>query len=240
MSQVVAIIPARGGSQRIPGKNIRTFNGLPMIAWSIRAALDSGVFDRVVVSTDSEEIALVAREFGAETPFVRPDELSDAHTGTGPVVNHAIRWLQNDGMSIKWVCCLYATAPFLQPEDLQSGLRVLKEAPDRYYAFSVTSFAFPIQRAIRRLPGGGAEPFFPEYIPCSSQDLEPAWHDAGQFYWGRAEAFLESVPLFSEHALALPLPRHRVLDIDTPEDWTHAELLHQVWRQQLKDALGAL
>ncbi|WP_097460549.1 pseudaminic acid cytidylyltransferase [Mangrovitalea sediminis] len=230
----VAIIPARGGSQRIPGKNIRAFNGLPMIAWSIRAALDSGCFDRVLVSTDSEEIAQVAREFGAETPFVRPVALSDAHTGTGSVMAHAVRWLQDAGISLQWVCCLYATAPFLQPEDLQAGLQALKEEPNRYYAFAVTSFAFPIQRALRRFPDGGTEPFFPEYVPCRSQDLEPAWHDAGQFYWARPEAYLESIPLFSEHAIALPLPRHRVLDIDTPEDWEHAELLHQAWRKSLQ------
>lgn len=232
--ETIAIIPARGGSQRIPGKNIRVFNGLPMIAWSIRAALDSGCFDRVLVSTDSAEIAQVAREFGAETPFVRPDALSDAHTGTGPVMSHAVRWLQDAGVSLQWVCCLYATAPFLQPEDLQAGLKALQASPERYYAFAVTSFAFPIQRALRRFPNGGTEPFFPEYVPCRSQDLEPAWHDAGQFYWARPEAYLESIPLFSEQAIALPLPRHRVLDIDTPEDWEHAELLHQAWRQRLQ------
>lgn len=234
MTETVAIIPARGGSQRIPGKNIRLFNGLPMMAWSIRAALESGCFDRVLVSTDSAEIAAVAREFGAETPFVRPPELSDAHTGTGPVVAHAVRWLQEQGVTFQWVCCVYATAPFLQPDDLQAGLRALQAAPERYYAFAVTSFAFPIQRALRRFSDGGTAPFFPEYVPSRSQDLEPAWHDAGQYYWARPEAYLESIPLFSEHSIAMPLPRHRVLDIDTPEDWEHAELLHRAWQQHLR------
>lgn len=238
MSQSVAIIPARGGSQRIPGKNIRPFNGLPMIAWSIRAARDSGCFDSIIVSTDSDDIARVAESYGAEVPFRRPAELSDAHTGTGPVVVHGIRWLLDQGQSPSWVCCIYATAPFLTGAELKIGLEALRGAPEKRFAFGVTSFAFPIQRAIRRLADGGVEPFYPEYIPCRSQDLEPAWHDAGQFSWGRPDAFLGGEALFAPHSIAIPLPRHQVLDIDTHEDWEHAELLHQVWLQRGQKVIG--
>lgn len=233
MNGAIAIIPARGGSQRIPKKNIRNFNGLPLVAWSIQAARESGCFDRIIVSTDCDDIASIAREYGAETPFRRPASLSDAHTGTGAVIDHAVNWLRENDAWPDWVCCIYATAPFLLGEDLKMGLGALTAAPDKKFSFAVASFPFPIQRAIRRLEDGGTEPFFPEYIPCRSQDLEPAWHDAGQFTWARPENFTQGLPLFAHHSIALPLPRYRVLDIDTPEDWDHAELLHKAWLEYL-------
>ncbi len=228
----LAVIPARGGSKRIPRKNIRPFAGQPMIAWSIRAALDSGCFDRVIVSTDDAEIADVARAHGAEVPFVRPPELSDDHTGTIPVIAHATRWQAEHGPAPALVCCLYATAPFVRPADLQAGLAALQAAPDAAYAFSVTSYAFPIQRAIRLTAAGRVDMFDPAQFGTRSQDLEEAFHDAGQFYWGRAEAWVEGRRIFAPHALPVLLPRHRVQDIDTPEDWERAEWLWRAMQAQ--------
>ncbi|WFF42657.1 pseudaminic acid cytidylyltransferase [Salinicola endophyticus] len=225
----LAVIPARGGSKRIPRKNIKAFCGKPMIAWSIQAALASRCFDRVIVSTDDDEIAAVAREWGAETPFTRPAALSDDHTGTLPVIAHAITEIQQAGVSLEAVCCLYATAPFVSADDLISGLDRL-EGEDVDYAFSVTSYAFPIQRALRMTPEGRVAMFEPERFNTRSQDLEEAWHDAGQFYWGRPEAWLAGRPLFSARAVPVKLPRHRVQDIDTPEDWQRAEWLFKAWK----------
>ncbi|MCL7931400.1 pseudaminic acid cytidylyltransferase [Halomonas llamarensis] len=220
----VAIIPARGGSKRIPRKNIKPFCGKPMIAWSIEAALASRCFDRVIVSTDDEEIAAVARKWGAETPFIRPVSLSDDHTGTIPVIAHSVQWLSDNGPAPETVCCVYATAPFVQLDDLQRGLQALRQS-GADYAFSVTSYAFPIQRALRLTQSGRVTMFQPENFTIRSQDLEDAWHDAGQFYWGCAGAWLTGQPLFSERAVPVILPRHRVQDIDTPEDWQRAEWL---------------
>jgi pseudaminic acid cytidylyltransferase len=224
----LAVIPARGGSKRIPRKNIRPFGGLPMIAWSIRAAAESGCFDRIVVSTDDAEIAEVARAHGAEVPFMRPPELSDDHTGTVPVIAHAVRWLQAQATPARHVCCIYATAPFLGPEDLRRGLQALDDS-GADFAFSVTRYAFPIQRAIRVAADQRVEMFHPEQFDARSQDLEEAWHDAGQFYWGRAAAWLAGKPLFSRDSTAVPLPRHRVQDIDTLEDWERAEWMRKAF-----------
>ena len=225
----LAVIPARGGSKRIPRKNIREFSGKPMIAWSIEAALQSHCFDRIIVSTDDEEIAEVAQAHGAEVPFMRPAELSDDYTGTTPVVAHAINWINQHGQAASEVCCIYATAPFIQASDLQRGLEVL-ETTGADFAFSVTSFAFPIQRAIRITSEQRVEMFQPEHFSTRSQDLEAAWHDAGQFYWGKAQAWLDNKPLFSGAAPVI-LPRHRVQDIDTPEDWLRAELMFSALNQ---------
>lgn len=223
----VAIIPARGGSKRIPRKNIREFCGQPMIAWSIEAAKASGCFDQVIVSTDDEKIASVARKWGADVPFMRPAELSDDFTGTLPVIHHAVEWMNQNVASVKYACCIYATAPFVSKEDLLQGLQLLKDTGSSY-AFSVTSYAFPIQRAIRITGNGRVAMFNPEHFQTRSQDLEEAWHDAGQFYWGTAEAWCEERPIFSEDSVPVPLPRHRVQDIDTPEDWKRAELMYRV------------
>ena len=226
----LAVIPARGGSKRIPRKNIKNFGGLPMIAWSIRAAIQSRCFDRIIVSTDDPQITQVAQAHGAEVPFVRPSELSDDHTGTTAVIAHAIGWQNAQGEKASQVCCIYATAPFVQASDLQRGLQVLdSSAAD--YAFSVTSYAFPIQRAIRITPGQRVQMFQPEHFNTRSQDLEEAWHDAGQFYWGKARAWLANKPMFSQDAAPVVLPRHRVQDIDTPEDWERAEWMFKALTQ---------
>ena len=220
----LAIIPARGGSKRIPRKNIRLFGGQPIISWSIAAARQSGCFDRIIVSTDDPEISEVAKAHGAEVPFVRPPELSDDHTGTIPVIAHAIAWQNANGEDVSEACCIYATAPFIRAEDLQRGWQAIQEC-DAKYAFSVTSYAFPIQRALRITPTKRVAMFQPEHFTTRSQDLEEAWHDAAQFYWGKAEAWLTELPLFSEAAKPIILPRHRVQDIDTPDDWARAEMM---------------
>jgi pseudaminic acid cytidylyltransferase len=220
----LAVIPARGGSKRIPRKNVKQFCGKPMLAWAVEAARESKCFDQIIVSTDDDEIANVARNSGAQVPFRRPPELSDDYTGTIPVVAHAIRTLQSQGVSPDLVCCIYATAPFLQSADLHQGLEELKRS-GADYALSVTRYEFPIQRSIRISSSGRVEMFYPEHFNTRSQDLEAAYHDAGQFYWGRTEAWLSGKIIFSPAATPVLLPHHRVQDIDTPEDWERAEWL---------------
>jgi len=220
----IAIIPARGGSKRIPRKNIKFFCGKPMLAWSIEAAKKAGVFDHIIVSTDDHEIAEVARNYGAEVPFLRPDHLSDDYTGTGAVVKHATTWVKQHLGQPDYICTLYATAPFVNAADLAKSLTFLQQS-DKQLIFSVTSFPFPIQRAIKLLADGSVAMFQPEYYMTRSQDLEPAFHDAGQFYWSTLDAVNQQTSAFSEAALAYQLPRHQVQDIDTLEDWERAEWL---------------
>lgn len=194
-----------------------------MIAWSIEAAKDSNLFDHVIVSTDSEEIADIAKAYGAEIPFLRPSELSDDLTVTRPVINHAINAVKELYGEPKYACCIYATAPFIKSKDLVTALNEMILA-NAQFAFSVTSYAYPIQRALRKHENGRIEMFESKYRLTRSQDLEPAYHDAGQFYWGNAKAFLDNLPTFSEHSLPIVLPRYRVQDIDDIEDWIQAEL----------------
>lgn len=220
----IAIIPARGGSKRIPGKNIKEFFGKPMIAWSIEAALESKCFDRVIVSTDDKEIAEIAKRYGAEVPFVRPANLSDDYMGTIPVIKHAVEWLNEYSQAPNLVCCIYATAPFISSSDIKSGLEKLQKT-DFDYAFSVTSYGFPIQRAIKINENENVEMFEPQYFNTRSQDLEEAYHDAGQFYWGQADAWLSEKVIFGSNSTPIILPRHRVQDIDTFDDWERAEWL---------------
>jgi len=222
----VAIIPARGGSKRIPRKNIKPFMGKPMIAWPIAAAQESGLFDSIIVSTDDEEIAEVARAAGAQVPFMRPADLANDHAGTGAVIIHALQWFTENGIPFDAACCIYATAPFLDPKRLVEGWEKLQQ-PGKRFAFSVTSYAFPIQRALRQTPDGSVDMFWPENLMKRSQDLEPAYHDAAQFYWGWSEAFLNGEVTFSPISAPVILPRTEVVDIDTPEDWEVAEL---TWR----------
>jgi N-acylneuraminate cytidylyltransferase len=218
----VAIIPARGGSKRIPRKNLKPFDGVPMIVRSIRTALDCGLFDQVVVSTDDQEIADVARAHGAQVPFVRPVELADDFTGTAAVIVHALSQLP----IFDYVCCIYATAPLLQAKYLRQGHELLVQHPDKSFAFSVTGFGFPVQRALTLNQQGALTSLYQEFRNTRSQDLPEAYQDAGQFYWGRTEAWLRGDVLFSPASLPVILPRHLVQDIDTLEDWKRAEYLY--------------
>ncbi len=223
----IAVIPARGGSKRIPRKNIKLFHGKPMIAYSIEAALKSGCFDKVIVSTDDHEIAEVAKRYGAEVPFMRPAGISDDYATTMDVMHHAVDWCENSDCSVDDVCCLYATAPFVTSEFLQLGLKKLNEEKCEF-VFSATTFPFPIQRAIKLSSDGNVSMFSPENEQVRSQDLEEAYHDAGQFYWGKKEAFLKCKAIFKPHSKVVLLPRNRVQDIDTQEDWDLAEALYLV------------
>ncbi|MCM2306532.1 MAG: pseudaminic acid cytidylyltransferase [Sulfuritalea sp.] len=227
----LAVIPARGGSKRIPRKNIKDFCGKPMIAYSIECAIGSGLFNEVVVSTDDEEIAAVARSCGARIPFMRPAELANDHAGTIPVIAHATEWFKAAGHSPSAVCCIYATAPFVQPGDLKQGLEILESGPWEY-VFSATSFGFPIFRSFKRLADGSVEMFYPEYFETRSQDLPEAFHDAGQFYWGRPGAWTGNKRFFDHWSNVVMLPRWRVQDIDSAEDWERAEVLMKLLREQ--------
>ena len=212
----IAVIPARGGSKRIPRKNIKSFLGKPIIAYSIEEAINSKLFDKVIVSTDDEEIAKVAKEHGAEVPFIRPKAISDDFTGTNAVVKHAINWFLEQGVSINYACCIYATAPLLQKEYLKEGFKALEKG-EAMFAFSVTSFTFPIQRAVK-IKNNKMSMYCPEHLMTRSQDLEEAYHDAGQFYWGKSQAFLDDEVMFSDKSIPIMLPRYLVQDIDTLED----------------------
>jgi pseudaminic acid cytidylyltransferase len=224
----IAVIPARGGSKRIPGKNIKTFCGKPIIAYSIEAAVRSGVIDRVLVSTDDPQIAEVARAHGAETPFVRPANLSDDFTPTVPVISHAIEWVGTNWAPVRKACCLYATAPFIRDEDIRDAYARHEREAVGGYVFTATSFGFPIQRAFAVDDNGFCRMFHPQLYNARSQDLEPAYQDAGQFYWGAAESFCSGKHFFSDDSKPHVLPRHRVQDIDTLEDWVRAEAMWRV------------
>lgn len=225
----IAVIPARGGSKRIKSKNVRAFAGQPLIAYSIQAAKASGLFEDILVSTDSEEIARVAKAYGATAIIERPAALADDFTGTTPVVKHAITSRQDvEDSPPDYVCCIYATAPFLTAESLIQGYQKLLANKSMKFAFSVTTFPFPIQRAIR-LRGDGVEPVDKGQMGSRSQDLEECYHDAGQFYWGTPEAWLGKDGMFAPHSIPVVLPRHLVQDIDTPEDWERAELMYRAY-----------
>lgn len=200
-----------------------------MIAWSIEAAIASGCFNKVIVSTDDEEIAEISKQWGAEVPFMRPKNLADDYTGTLPVVKQAIEMMLSQNIAVSDVCCIYATAPFLTAADLRIGEEALSQK-HASYAFSITSYPFPIQRAVRLNDLGQVSMFQPEHFSTRSQDLEDAFHDAGQFYWGRKSAWLAEVPFFSPESVGVVLPRYRVQDIDTPEDWLRAEWMFKAMK----------
>jgi pseudaminic acid cytidylyltransferase len=217
----IAVIPARGGSKRIPRKNIRDFCGKPMIAWAIDKAKQSGLFEHVVVSTDDAEIAEIAGRCGAQTPFVRPADLADDRTPTVPVIAHAVRSVVESGWGPRYVCCVYPCAPFLDPADLAAALEI-SQARDADFVFPVAHYPHPVQRAMRRLSSGKMQFLHPEHEMTQTQELEPAFHDAGQFYWGKTSAWLAQMRMHSD-GLGMPIPSWRVVDIDTEEDWVRAE-----------------
>jgi pseudaminic acid cytidylyltransferase len=220
----IAIIPARGGSKRIPKKNIKLFYGRPMIAYAITSAFDSGLFAHVIVSTDDDEIAEVARNHGAETPFTRPAKLSNDHAPTVPVIAHAIEACKNLGWSFEYACCIYPSVPLINMEDLKGSLNELRRS-GADYCFPVTQFPSAIQRALLRDSDGRMSPFFPENEHVRTQDLDTTYHDAGQFYWGRAKAWLTNAQVHSG-GVGYVIPSWRVVDIDTSEDWRRAEIIY--------------
>jgi pseudaminic acid cytidylyltransferase len=227
----IAIIPARGGSKRIPGKNIKLFSGKPIISYSIEAAKISGLFEKIIVSTDSQKIAHTAKEYGAEVPFMRPKNLSDDFTPTAPVLLHDLKRLRKNGVVPNYVCCIYATAPFVQPDYLKKGLELMirKRASS---VFSVTTFPFSIFRALNISEAGCLKMFWPEHELARSNDLPEAYHDAGQFYWLDSKKFLKTKKIYTGDALPVILPRGLVQDIDTPEDWESAEAMYEVAKKK--------
>jgi|TARA_B110000503_G_C7045421_1_gene370021 pseudaminic acid cytidylyltransferase len=229
----IAIIPARGGSKRIPGKNTKLFHGKPIIAYSIDAAKASQCFDKIIVSTEDSRIAEIAIELGAEVPFLRPSRISDDNATSMEVMTHAVQWCEDAGWNPEEVCCIYATAPFLLPNDIRKGHSLLAE-DNVQFAFGATLFSFPIQRAIKLGEKGEVSMFSEEHEKTRSQDLEDAYHDVGQFYWGKKRAFLEGFPLFSRHSRAVLIPRARAQDIDTAEDWDFAEALFYLLKKSTR------
>jgi pseudaminic acid cytidylyltransferase len=202
---------------------MKLFCGKPMIGYAISAALASGEFDRVIVSTDDHEIADISLACGAEVPFSRPSELADDHTPTVPVIAHAIRACQSMGWIVNEVCCIYPCVPFISTEDLKSTYQLLQSS-GAYFAFPVANFPSPIQRALRRLHDGSIVPFQSEYVSVRSQDLEQSFFDVGQFYWGRRDAWLDGMSIHL-NSTTLVIPEWRSVDIDTTEDWNRAELM---------------
>jgi pseudaminic acid cytidylyltransferase len=225
----IAVIPARGGSKRIPRKNIKTFNGKPMIAWSIEAARNSGLFERIIVSTDDAEIAEIACSWGAEVPFIRSAELSNDFVGTTEVVAHATKWALDQKFELRSVCCIYATAPFIDIKDLQRGCDELSSG-NWDYAFTVTDFAASIFRALKITSEGSIEMLYPENFNTRSQDMPTVFHDAGQFYWGLPDSWVQAKPIFSKRSKPIVIPRWRAQDIDTHDDWLRAEIIYNQLR----------
>jgi N-acylneuraminate cytidylyltransferase len=226
VSKAVAIITARGGSKRIPRKNIKEFLGKPIIAYSITAALEAGCFDEVMVSTDDQEIAGVAQSYGAKVPFFRSAETSNDFSTTADVLVEVLREYQSRGQDFAYACCIYPTAPFVTPEKLKRGHELLLET-GADTALPVVRFGYPIQRGLK-IENGGLSMIWPEHLNSRSQDLMPAYHDSGQFYWLRVTKFLETRKLFAEHCVPIELPESEVQDIDTLEDWKVAEVKYRM------------
>jgi pseudaminic acid cytidylyltransferase len=217
----VAVIPARGGSKRIPRKNISLFNGKPMIAYAIGAAQASGLFDAVIVSTDDEEVAAVAQQWGAHVPFCRPAELADDHVPTVPVIQHAVNILRLSYSGLAEVCCIYPCVPLLQGDDLKAAHLMLTDS-GADFVYPVGRFESSPFRAMHRDPDGRMRFLFPQYELTRTQDLKPCFHDAGQFYFGRADAWAKGL-LMHSGGVGLELGAERFVDIDTPQDWCLAE-----------------
>lgn len=221
----IAIIPARGGSVRIPRKNIKKFSGKPMIAYAIENAIKSNIFHKVIVSSEDKEILTISKEYGAEIPFERKSSLADGNTNTIPVIENAIQECENLGMTIENVCCIYPCSPFITPEDLINSFKLLNTS-EKDYVIPVTEFGFPIQRAVKLNTENELNMFQPEYELSRSQDLEPAYHDTGTFYWGKRDSWFKNNRFYSS-ATGYIIPKFRVVDIDTHEDWVNAELKFQ-------------
>lgn len=222
----VALIPARGGSKRIPRKNVRQFGGRPMIAWAIGAATECRLFERIVVSTDDAEIAAVAHEYGAETPFIRPESLANDTAGTVPVIAHALRELWASGFQSDFAACIYPCTPFLRGQDLVDAFGVLKNSGEDF-VYPVVEYPHPTYRAMRRSASGRMEFIFPECEEMRTQDLETTFHDAGQFYWGKSSAWISEKKMHTA-GIGMKVPSWRFVDIDNDDDWRRAELLFKL------------
>lgn len=218
----ICVIPARGGSKRVPRKNIKNFFGKPMIQWSIEAAKKSNIFNKIIVSTDDNEIAKVSKDLGATVPFMRPKELSDDYTSTIDVIAHACDWVKKNDLDTGTVCCLYATSPFILPSDLIEANKIMNEK-ELQYIFSVSEYPSSIFRSFKLTNKSRVDMLFPNHFFTRSQDLPDTFHDAGMFYMGKTDAWLQGLKMFDKHSYGYKIPRWRVQDIDTIDDWLHAE-----------------
>lgn len=231
----ICIIPARSGSKRIPRKNIKLFCGQPIISYSIKSALESKIFDHVIVSTDDSEIAKIAMNYGASVPFFRPKNLSDDHSTSIDVINHAFFWVEENIGKVDLVCALYATAPFTTSKDLTNAYEKIIQHKDCQVVYPIVEFNFPIQRAIKLAEDGSVTMFEPKHLTTRSQDLEKAYHDAGQFCWMKSKFIGSGASPFSEIARPIKIPHYRVQDIDTKDDWIRAELIFKALNLNNKD-----
>jgi pseudaminic acid cytidylyltransferase len=221
----VAIIPARGGSKRIPKKNIQKMKGLPIIAWTIRSVIKSGIFDRVIVSTDSNQIANISKKYKAETPFTRPKNLSSDYTVTSAVIKHAIKWLEANNCNPENICCIYPTSASISSKDLKKGLKKLKSNKFNY-VFSVQKNNNNIFRSFKKDNKGNLKMIFPQNYKKRTQDLGSVYNDAGQFYWAKTKTWLKQKKIFEGRSSIIEIPRSRSIDIDTLEDWKLAEKIY--------------
>lgn len=223
----IAVIPARGGSKRIPRKNIKDLCGKPIIAYAIESAINSGCFSEVVVSTDDHEIAHIAKKYGASVPFIRPQEISDDFVGTNAVVSHCLDWFEKKNIVFDYVCCIYATAAFINKNIIQSGYQAIS-CEDYDYAATVTNYSAPIQKAMY-IDDKTNTLVMREKAASEtrSQDLKPFYHDAGQIYWSTPEFFRKDASVFLNRVYPIIIPEYLAQDIDTPSDWIIAEALFQ-------------
>ena len=228
----IVIIPARGGSQRIKKKNIKDFCGKPIIAYSIEAAKKSKIFDRIIVSTDSDEIANVSKKWGAEAPFKRPENISDNYSTTNDVMFHAVNFIIKDKKNVNAVCCLYPTAPFITPQNLKEGLKKFLTGKWKF-VFSATKYSYPVFRSFLKEKDGGLKMLYPKHFKSRSQDFQAVMHDAGQFYWGKPNAWVNKEFSFSQDSTVVELPNWCAQDIDTPEDWKQAEIKYKMLNKNL-------
>lgn len=227
----IAVIPARGGSKRIPRKNIKLFHGLPVIAYAIKAAKESGVFSNVFVSTDDEEIAEVAESFGATIPWMRTKELGDDHTTTLSVMKDAVNKLKSSFSELEFVCCIYPATPLLQPSYISQGLQILKDG-DWDYVLSASRAESPPERFFSLDSTNGVEMHFSEHKETRTQDFLPSYHDAGQFYFGRSSSWESGLQIFSNRSTIIEIPRELSVDVDTLDDWHYAEHLFAMQRME--------
>jgi len=222
---IVAIIPARGGSKRIPRKNIKEFNGKPMIAWAIEEAKNSKLFDYIVVSTDDNEIKNISEQYGAIVPFIRPENISDDETPTVPVISHAVKEIDSLYKQVDYACCIYPCSPLIKASDLEKSFNLLKSSGENF-VYPVVEYPHSIFRSMRQSIDGKMQFIYPEYELTRTQDLEETFHDAGQFYWGKADAWRQLKKMHSD-GIGMKIPSYRVVDIDTEDDWKRAELYFQ-------------
>ena len=227
----IAIIPARSGSKRIPKKNIKKFLGKPIISYSIKAAISSKIFDSVIVSTDSDEIARDALKYNAEVPFFRPKELSGDFLGIHEVVGHAVKYLEDCNEVIDYACCIYATAPLIQINDLIKGYNLIKKN-NWDSVIAATKYSYPIYRSFKKLSTGGLKMVFPKHYNSRSQDLPEIYHDAGQFCWAKPKIWKNKPTGFSKNKTVIELSNLLVQDIDTIEDWKKAEKIYKTYKSK--------